>query len=73
MKTQKDKSLSLPVVWIGECFCGLLCFETSDGVRFAYAQRRRHQDWECVAMRKEAANSNRSSLRTPGTEAPPTL
>lgn len=44
---QRDKSLYLPVMWVGECRCGCLVFEVSDGTRFSEDTRKRHTVMEC--------------------------
>lgn len=50
MKTEKRPKS--PTVWVGECVCGLIVYETADGKRFIQATRKPHLDWHCANRRK---------------------
>ncbi len=41
----------MPTVWVGECICGLLVHEKSDGRRYDNKTRRIHSEGECRARR----------------------
>lgn len=62
MKPPKDKSRNLPTVWVGECRCGAVVFEVSDGIRFDQQTMRRHTIMECEAVRRVRAKTDLANV-----------
>jgi hypothetical protein len=50
----RDKPRRQPTVWIGECVCGLIVYETADGKRFEQKQNRPHSNAYCKARRDQS-------------------
>lgn len=50
--TYDEKAKRLPTVWVGECVCGRIVHEKSDGRRYDNETNRLHAEWECRARRQ---------------------
>lgn len=49
----KRAPVKSPTVWIGECVCGLLVYETEDGKRYDTEKGWRHLDSVCEKRKGE--------------------
>jgi hypothetical protein len=50
---EKRKERKPPTVWVGECVCGLLAYETEDGKRYLVDNNRHHSRDQCQAQRTQ--------------------
>lgn len=50
--THEKRPPQKPTVWVGECVCGLVVYETTDGKRYAEQTRRLHSAGDCQARRR---------------------
>ncbi len=55
---QRYDRRDVPIVWFGECVCGLIAFELADGMRFVYATRKRHSREDCERQRQRIASEH---------------